>query len=154
MINILELSDNVCTLKRYVNPWLIHVNVWQKPLQYCKVISLQLIKINGEKKKVFIRAYYLGFPGGTSGEERPCQCRRLNRQILDPWIRKIPWRKKWQPTPVFLPGESHGHRSLTGYSPWGRRVRRDYRDLAYTYTLIGRVPTLCKNSRSFPLRIY
>ena len=35
----------------YVNPWLIHVNVWQKPLQYCKVISLQLIKINGEKKK-------------------------------------------------------------------------------------------------------
>ena len=51
MINILELSDNVCTLKRYVNPWLIHVNVWQKPLQYCKVISLQLIKINGEKKR-------------------------------------------------------------------------------------------------------
>ena len=35
----------------HVNPWLIHVNVWQKPLQYCKVISLQLIKINGEKKK-------------------------------------------------------------------------------------------------------
>ena len=34
----------------YVNPWLIHVNVWQKPLQYCKVISLQLIKINGKKK--------------------------------------------------------------------------------------------------------
>ena len=35
----------------HVNPWLIHVNVWQKPLQYCKVISLQLIKINGKKKK-------------------------------------------------------------------------------------------------------
>ena len=35
----------------HVNPWLIHVNVWQKPLQYCKVISLQLIKINGEKKR-------------------------------------------------------------------------------------------------------
>ena len=34
----------------HVNPWLIHVNVWQKPLQYCKVISLQLIKINGKKK--------------------------------------------------------------------------------------------------------
>ena len=36
----------------HVNPWLIHVNVWQKPLQYCKVISLQLIKINGKKNKI------------------------------------------------------------------------------------------------------
>ena len=36
----------------HVNPWLIHVNVWQKPLQYCKVINLQLIKINGQKKKI------------------------------------------------------------------------------------------------------
>ena len=39
---------------RHVNPWLIHVNVWQKPLQYCKAISLQLIKINGKKKKKYI----------------------------------------------------------------------------------------------------
>ena len=36
-------------------------------------------------------------------------------------VGKIPWRKKWQPTPVFLPGESHGQRSLVGYSPWGHR---------------------------------
>ena len=36
-----------------------------------------------------------------------------------PWVRKIPWRRKWQPTPVLLPGESHGGRSLVGYSPWG-----------------------------------
>ena len=40
---------------------------------------------------------------------------------FNPWVRKIPWRKKWQPTPVFLPGKSHGQRSLPGYSPWGRR---------------------------------
>ena len=38
---------------------------------------------------------------------------------FDPWVRKIPWRRKGQPTPVFLPGESHGQRSLVGYSPWG-----------------------------------
>ena len=38
---------------------------------------------------------------------------------LDPWVRKIRWRRKWQPIPVFLPGESHGQRSLVGYSPWG-----------------------------------
>ena len=40
---------------------------------------------------------------------------------FDPWVGKIPWRRKRQPTPVFLPGESHGQRSLAGYSPWGRR---------------------------------
>ena len=38
---------------------------------------------------------------------------------MNPWVGKIPWRRKWQPTPVFLPGESHGQRSLVGYSPWG-----------------------------------
>ena len=38
-----------------------------------------------------------------------------------PWVRKIPWRREWQPTPIFLPGESHGQRSLAGYSPWGHR---------------------------------
>ena len=40
---------------------------------------------------------------------------------FNPWVRKIPWRRKWQPTPVFLPGESHGRRSLVGYSPRGRK---------------------------------
>ena len=38
---------------------------------------------------------------------------------MDPWVRKIPWRTKWQPAPVFLPGKSHGQRNLVGYSPWG-----------------------------------
>ena len=41
-----------------------------------------------------------------------------------PWVRKIPWRMKWQPTPVFLPGESRGQRSLVGYSPWVRGQTR------------------------------
>ena len=45
---------------------------------------------------------------------------------FDPWVRKVPWRRKWQPTPVFLPGKPHGQRSLVGYSPWGRkRIRHD-----------------------------
>ena len=38
---------------------------------------------------------------------------------IDRWVSKIPWRREWQPIPVFLPGESHGQRSLTGYSSWG-----------------------------------
>ena len=57
-----------------------------------------------------------GLPRWFSGKESACQCRRRR---FDPWVRKIPWRRKWQSTPVFLPGESRGQRSLAGYSPWG-----------------------------------
>ena len=49
-----------------------------------------------------------GFPGGASGKEPACQCRRRKRHRFNPWVGKIPWRRKWQPTPVFLPRESHG----------------------------------------------
>ena len=60
-----------------------------------------------------------GLPRWRSGKESACQCRRCRRHGLDPWVRKIPWRRKWQPTPGFLPGKFHGQRSLAGYSPWG-----------------------------------
>ena len=43
------------------------------------------------------------------------------RDVIDPWVRKIPWRKKWPLPPVFLPGESHGQRSPAGHSPWGHK---------------------------------
>ena len=62
-----------------------------------------------------------GFPGGASGKEPACHCRRRKRLEFDPWVRKMPQRRAWQPTPVFLPGESHGERSLEGYSPWGHK---------------------------------
>ena len=60
------------------------------------------------------------FPGGAISEEPACQCKRQKRQDFNPWVGKIPWRRAWQPI-VFLPGESHGQRSLVGYSPWGCR---------------------------------
>ena len=60
-----------------------------------------------------------GFPGGPHNKEPHCQCSRLESRGFDPWVGKIPWRRKWQPTPVFLAGESQGQRSLAGYSPWG-----------------------------------
>ena len=60
-----------------------------------------------------------GFLGGAGGKEPACQCRRHKRRRFDPWVRKILWRRAWQPTPVFFPGESHGRRSLVGYSLWG-----------------------------------
>ena len=48
-------------------------------------------------------------------------CLQCGRPGFDPWVGKIPWRRKWQSTPVLLPGKSHGQRSLVGYSPWGRK---------------------------------
>ena len=61
----------------------------------------------------------MGFAGGSS-KESSCQCRRHRRCRFDPWVGKIPWRRKWQPSPVLLLGKSHGQRSLAVYSPWGR----------------------------------
>ena len=57
-----------------------------------------------------------GLPWWLSGKESACQC---SRHRFDSWVGKIPWRRKWQPTPVFLPGKSHRQRSLVGYGPWG-----------------------------------
>ena len=62
---------------------------------------------------VFKVLYFpLGLPQWLSGKESASQCRRRRRFWFDPWVRKIPWRRKWQPTPVYLPGESHGQRGL------------------------------------------
>ena len=65
--------------------------------------------------------FHESFPGGASGKEPTSQSRRCQGHGFDPWVRKIPWRGAWQPTPVLLPGESHGQRSLVGYSPQGRK---------------------------------
>ena len=56
--------------------------------------------------------------GGSDGTSICLQCRRPR---FDPWVGKIPWRRKWQPTPVLLPGKFHGWRNLIGYSPWGHK---------------------------------
>ena len=77
-----------------------------------------------------------GFPGGASGKEPTCQCRRCKRLGFSPWVGKIPWRRKWHPTPIFLPGESHGWRSLVGCSP------RSHKELDATDRLSRRTPIL------------
>ena len=67
-----------------------------------------------------------GFLGGSLVKNPPAMQETRNRRGSDPWVRKILWRRKWQPTPVFLPGKSHGQGSLADYSPWGhKRVRHD-----------------------------
>ena len=74
-----------------------------------------------------------GFPGGTSGKEPACQGKRHKRRGFDPWVGKIPWRRVWQPIPVFFTRESHGRRNLVGYRPKCRKkVRYDWSDLAST----------------------
>ena len=71
------------------------------------------------------RLYCIGLPKGQSGKESACPCRSSRRCGFDPWVGKILWRRKWQPTPVFLPGKCHGQRSLARYSPRGPRVGCD-----------------------------
>ena len=60
----------------------------------------------------------MDFPGGSDGKE---SAYNAGDPGFNPWVGKISWRRKWQPTPVFLSGKSHGRRSLVGYSPWGRK---------------------------------
>ena len=58
----------------------------------------------------------MGFPGGASGKEVACQCRRHNKRGFNPWVRKMPWRRAGQLTLIILPGEFHGL-----HSPWGHK---------------------------------
>ena len=75
---------------------------------------------------------FRSFSGGARVGESACQRRRHKRHRFDPWVGKIPCWKKWQPTPVFVPGESHGQRILAHCSPWGHKES----DLtAHTHTL-------------------
>ena len=66
----------------------------------------------------FFHSSIVALPGDSDGKEFSCSTEDLG---LVPWVGKIPWRRERQPTPVFLPGESHGQRSLTGYNPRGHK---------------------------------
>ena len=99
---MLKFSLSVIPLSiSFINPCSVYV-VFQTP---CCFVFLQLARA------------FLGFTFGTSGKEPASQCRRYKRREFYPWVRKIPWRRKWQPTLIFLPKEPQRRRSLTGYSP-------------------------------------
>ena len=69
---------------------------------------------------------------------------------FDPWVGKIPWRREWQPTPVFLPGEVHGQRSLVGFSPWGRKELDTAERLTLSYMkMVSNWWENIKDSRDF-----
>ena len=84
----------------------------QLELSFLRGITLVLTK-NGP--------WFWGLPWWLSGKESSCLSRRHRRLGFDPWVGKISWRREWQPTPIFLPGDSPGQRSLAGYSPWGHK---------------------------------
>ena len=90
----------------------------------------------GGRRLLLFSVLVLGFPGGSSGKEPACQCRRQRWCEFSPWVEKIPWGRAWQPTLVFLPGEFHGQRSQAGYSPWVCRVGHDWRDSTHSMLVL------------------
>ena len=93
----------------HVNPWLIHLNVWQKPLQYCKVISLQLIKINGKKRK-----------DPDAGKDRRQEEKGTLEYKMAGWHHQLNGHEFEQAL-----GDGDVQGGLTCYSPWECRVRHD-----------------------------
>ena len=96
----------------------VHTPGWESPgidAEHSPLVGTILLEvmIRGASQVIFLCATLRGFPGESDSQESVCN-------VGDPgfktWVRKIPWRRAWQPTPVFLPGESHGQRSLEGYS--------------------------------------
>ena len=85
-----------------------------------------------------IYMYIWGFLGCLDGRV----CLQCWRSGFDPWVGKSPWRRKWQPTPVFLPGKSHGQRSLVAYNPWGRKESDMTEQLHFIYRYIYKKYTL------------
>ena len=78
-----------------------------------------------------------GVPGGSAVKNLPASTGYVDRHRFDPWVGKIRWRRKWQPTPVFLPGNFHGPKSLEGYSSRGCRVRRKNQTTTREFTSWG-----------------
>ena len=76
---------------------------------------------SGPNSLASVTLLFQGFPGGASGKGHTCQFRRCKRCGFDPWVRKIPWRRAWQPIPLLLPVETHGQRSLGNCSSQGHK---------------------------------
>ena len=97
-------------------------------------------------KLALAKSIFQGFPGVSDRKESAC-----GRPEFDPWVGRIPWRRKWQTTPVFLAGESHGPRSLVGYSPWGCKESDTAERLYFPSLFLWRLnPVLCSCWASTP----
>ena len=89
-----------------------------------KIVWKSTLEKNGPEilQDFFFQLYlYMGFPGGSVVKNPPANAGDARAWGFNPWVGKILWRRKWQPSPVFLPGKSHGQRSLEGYCPQGHK---------------------------------
>ena len=86
--------------------------IWMNPLEHIEAVWLKFLVCHGMWITVNPSAWWL---------RQESVCLQCGRPGFNPWVRKIPWRRPWQPTPVLLPGKTHGWRSMVGYSPWGRK---------------------------------
>ena len=101
------------------------------------MIILFASHVKGLRFKTRLKETFGGFPHISVGKESACYVGDLGSI---PGLGRFPWRRKWQPTPLFLSGESHGQRSLAGYSPWGHKRGRHYwSSLAHMHSSIGTI---------------
>ena len=124
------LSDSAATLltkvRQYSTSFVIISTIFTSSLPRVDYISrnhflCSFIRSNFLSIQVFFFFLPFYFILGIVVAQRVKIHLKCGRPGFDPWIGMIPWRREWQPTPVFLPGESHGQRSLGGYSPWGHK---------------------------------
>ena len=122
--------------------FLLHTFLKVAPI-YCDSVYCILIWINFRKCLLFLHlmiCLLLGFPGGASGKESTCQCRRYKRPGFNHYVGKSSWRRKWQPISVFLLRKSQGQRSLVVYSPWDhKRDRHDWTHIITSFYLIAKL---------------
>ena len=109
---------SLCTLTVNVSNVPYQKSVNHGPIQPPVFVNQVLL----EYSQLFsMAAFPLGFPGGSVVKNPPANAADTKDTSSIPGAGRFPWRRKWQPTPVFLPGKSHGQKSLVGYSPWGRK---------------------------------
>ena len=118
--NICEISWKYAPKLSFFLPWTICISIYRHLSVYLCVytnIHISLSTLIASKFSVRFRKD-LGLPRWLRCKESASKCRRPG---FSPWVGKIPWRREWQPTPVFLPGEFHRQRNLVGYIPWGSK---------------------------------
>ena len=136
-----KLSDCNCILTLFFSE-ILGKCVSHFFFDYCSFLSYI------RSKSLLVKLSYPWWLRGSS------VCLEFRRPGFNPWVGKIPWRRKWQPTPVLLPGESHGGRSLVGYSPWGHK-ESDMTERLYllTYQTVTHLP-YCNRGFPFFLVLY
>ena len=128
------ITANISNIDRICYKGLIRIRLQHRCVyQVTKRHILSICKTAGITMEVSLPNIFYTIYGGSDGKSI---CLQLRRPGFDPWVGKIPWRRKWQPTPVLLPWKSHGRRSLVGYSPWGRKESDTTKQLHFHFSFM------------------